>query len=400
MRYLDIGTKKKISKIGLGTWQFGSREWAYGKAYDEHVAYAIVRRAVELGVTLFDTAEIYSAGRSERILGRALGEDRESVFIAGKVFPLAVGGPLLKQRAVASANRLGISRFDLYQVHYPNPLTPDGAIMPRMRSLQQAGLVGEVGVSSYSVERWRAAEQALRARILSNQVGYSLVDRSAEDDLLPFAESHGRVIIAHSPLAQGLLSGRYDETSLPSDRLRATSSPFRPEGIKRIRFLMTVLREVADAHSAVPAQIALAWVIRRPGVAAIPGASSVEQLERNVAAAGIQLADDEYAALAAASAVSLQPGSAGMPPRRRLAELKHCANGGRYLAKTLWHDYELSRHGSLGRPGPDGISLLPALNMLPVIRGSRRPQTPARFAGQTPVRRTGEGQQLPSLRIR
>jgi aryl-alcohol dehydrogenase-like predicted oxidoreductase len=348
MRYLDIDTKKKISKIGLGTWQFGSREWGYGKAYDEHAAYAIVRRALELGVTLFDTAEIYGAGRSERILGHALGEDRESVFIAGKIFPLAAGGPLLKQRAVASANRLGVSQLDLYQVHYPNPLTPDRAIMRGMRSLQRAGLVGEVGVSSYSVERWHAAEEALRARVLSNQIAYSLIDRSAEYDLLPFAESHGRVIIAHSPLAHGLLSGKYNETSLPSDELRATNSRFRPEGIKRIKPLTTVLREVADAHSAVPAQIALAWVIRFPGIAAIPGASSVEQLESNVAAADIRLANDEYAALAAASAASLQPGSPGMPLRRKLSELKHCADGGRYVVKTLWHDYELSRRAPQG----------------------------------------------------
>jgi aryl-alcohol dehydrogenase-like predicted oxidoreductase len=348
MRYLDIDTRRKISKIGLGTWQFGSREWGYGEAYDEHVAYAIVRRALELGVTLFDTAEIYGAGRSERILGRALGEDRESVFIAGKIFPLAVGGPLMKQRAMASANRLGVSWLDLYQVHYANPLASDRAIMRGMRSLQRAGLIGEVGVSSYSVERWHAAENALRARILSNEIGYSLVDRSAEHDVLPFAESRGRVIIAHTPLAQGLLSGRYNETSLPSDKLRAASSRFRPESIKRIKPLLTILREVADAHSAVPAQIALAWVIRHPSVAAIPGASSVEQLESNVAAADIKLADDECAALAAASAASLQPGSPGIPLRRKLSELKHCANGGRYVAKTLWHDYRLSMRGSRG----------------------------------------------------
>ena len=99
MRYLDIGTAKNVSKIGLGTWQFGSEEWGYGEAYAERAAYAIVRRAVELGITLFDTAEIYSAGRSERILGRALGNDRESVFIADKIFPLAPGIPPVKQRA-------------------------------------------------------------------------------------------------------------------------------------------------------------------------------------------------------------------------------------------------------------------------------------------------------------
>src|SRR5215472_4722212 len=196
MRYRDIGTTRKISKIGLGTWQFGSREWGYGERYADQVAHAIVRRALELGVTLFDTAEIYAAGRSERILGRALGADRESVFLAGKIFPVIPGGPLVRPRAKASTGRLGASRLDLYQVHYPNPLGGDRAIMKSMRSLQHSGLISEVGVSNYSVGRWRATERWLGGRILSNQVPYSLVDRAPESDLLPFALECGRMIIA------------------------------------------------------------------------------------------------------------------------------------------------------------------------------------------------------------
>ena len=107
MRYLDLGTAKKISKIGLGTWQFGSREWGYGERYADQEAHAIVSRALELGVTLFDTAEIYGFGRSERILGRALGESMESVFLATKILPVLPVAPVVEQRAVASANRLG-----------------------------------------------------------------------------------------------------------------------------------------------------------------------------------------------------------------------------------------------------------------------------------------------------
>ena len=212
MHYLNTDTDPnttRISRIGLGTWQFGSREWGYGQSYAGQVAHAIVRRAIELGVTLFDTAEMYGFGRSERILGEALGEDRESVFLATKLFPVLPVAPVVEQRAVASANRLGTRRLDLYQVHWPNPLVRDGTIMRGMRALQQVGLVSEVGVSNYPLERWRAAEQALGRRVLSNQVRYSLVDRSPESDLLPFAESTGHVVIAYSPLAQGLLSGKY-----------------------------------------------------------------------------------------------------------------------------------------------------------------------------------------------
>jgi aryl-alcohol dehydrogenase-like predicted oxidoreductase len=300
MRYLSTDTDPtttRISRIGLGTWQFGSREWGYGQSYSGQEAHAIVRRAVELGVTLFDTAEMYGFGRSERILGEALGEDRESVFLATKLFPVLPVAPVVEQRAVASANRLGTRRLDLYQVHWPNPLVKDGTIMRGMRALQRVGLVGEVGVSNYPLERWRAAEQALGSRVLSNQVRYNLVDRSPERDLLPFAESTGHVVIAYSPLAQGLLSGKYDRASRPVNRIRAASPLFLPENLDRAAGLIAVLRDVADAHSATPAQIALAWVIHRPNVVAIPGASSVQQLESNVAAASIDLTEEEYRAL-------------------------------------------------------------------------------------------------------
>jgi aryl-alcohol dehydrogenase-like predicted oxidoreductase len=309
MHYLSIDTDPdtaRVSRIGLGTWQFGSREWGYGQSYAGQEARAIVRRAIGLGVTLFDTAEIYGYGRSERILGEAIGEDRESVFLATKIFPLLPVAPVVEQRAVASANRLGTRRLDLYQVHQPNPLVKDGTIMRGMRALQRVGLVREVGVSNYSLERWRAAEHALGSRVLSNQVRYSLVDRSPERDLLPFAESTGHVVIAYSPLAQGLLSGKYHRGSRPANRVRATNQLFLPENLDRAGDLIAALREVADAHSATPAQIALAWVIHSPAVVAIPGASSVEQLESNVAAASIDLTEDEYQALHAA-ATRFQP---------------------------------------------------------------------------------------------
>jgi aryl-alcohol dehydrogenase-like predicted oxidoreductase len=301
VRYLSIATAAKISRIGLGTWQFGAREWGYGESYAGEGARAIVRRALELGVTLFDTAEIYGFGRSERILGEALGGDRESAFLATKIFPLLPVAPVVEQRAVASASRLGIRRLDLYQVHQPNPVVRDGTIMRGMRALQGVGLVGEVGVSNYSLDRWRAAEDALGSTVLSNQVRYSLVARSPEHDLLPFAESTGHMVIAYSPLAQGLLSGRYHRANRPVNRVRVNNPLFLPDNLERADDLIAVLREVADAHSATPAQIALAYVIHRPAVVAIPGASSVEQLESNVAAAEIDLTDDEYQALQAAS---------------------------------------------------------------------------------------------------
>jgi aryl-alcohol dehydrogenase-like predicted oxidoreductase len=306
VRYSDVGTGRPASQIGLGTWQFGSSDWGYGDRYAEHEAGRIVRRAVELGVTFFDTAELYGNGRSERILGSALGTDRDSVFLATKVRPTLPAAFLLHQRAAASAHRLGVRRLDLYQLHWPNPLAGDASVMRGMRALQREGAIAEVGVSNYSLARWQAAEQALGSRVLSNQVEYHLLARSPETDLLPFAQARGRLIIAHSPLARGLLAGKYDKANLPANPVRAHSALFDPQALDRAANLFTVLREVARAHSATPAQIALAWVIRHPAVIAIPGASSVEQLEANVAAADIELRDDEQHALDVASQ-NLQP---------------------------------------------------------------------------------------------
>jgi aryl-alcohol dehydrogenase-like predicted oxidoreductase len=341
MRYLGIDTAKKISKIGLGTWQFGSREWGYGDAYAEKEAPAIVLCALELGVTLFDTAEIYGFGSSERILGQALDGSLDSVFLTTKMMPVVPVAPVVEQRAVASANRLGAQRIDMYQVHQPNPLVHDGTIMRGMRALQRIGLVDEVGVSNYSLARWRAAEDALGSRVLSNEVSYSLVARSPERDLLPYAESHDRVVIASGPLAHGLLAGRYHGTSRPVNRARATNPFFRPANLERAEELIRALQDVADAHSATPAQVALAWVIHHPSVAAIPGASSVQQLESNVAAAEIELADDEYKALQIASARYRPIDESVSLPRRKLTSLKHWGKTLNYWTKTMWHDYQV-----------------------------------------------------------
>jgi len=321
MRYVDVDTPTPVSVIGLGTWQFGSKEWGYGPDYDEREAGAIVRRAVELGVTLFDTAEIYGLGRSEKILGaalRAAGAEPDRVFLATKIMPVLPVAAVVEQRAVASARRLGVRRIDLYQVHQPNPVVGDATTMRGMHSLQQLGLVRHVGVSNYSLSRWEAADRALAAAqaeaatvladagpgssvVLSNQVQYSLAHRRPETDLIPFAAANRRMVIAYSPLAQGLLSARFGPHDRPTGGIRSVNPLFLPENLAAASELLGVLRDIAATHQVSPAQIALAWVIRHPQVAAIPGASSVAQVESNVAAAEIVLTAEQVAALAAAA---------------------------------------------------------------------------------------------------
>ena len=300
MRHLDVDGLGAVSRVGLGTWQFGSREWGYGDAYASGEAKAIVRRARELGVTLFDTAEVYGFGRSERILGEALGDERAAVVVASKLFPVAPFPPVVRNRLAGTARRLGLDRVPLYQVHQPNPLVPDSVIMPGMRQLLDEGRIGAVGVSNYSLARWQAADAALGRPVVSNQVHFSLTAPSALDDLVPFAEREGRMVMAYSPLAQGLLGGRYGVDNRPGG-VRAANPLFGTENLRRAEPLLDVLREVAATHDVAPAQIALAWLVSLPRVVVIPGASGVAQVEANAAAADIDLRPDEQAALTAAA---------------------------------------------------------------------------------------------------
>jgi aryl-alcohol dehydrogenase-like predicted oxidoreductase len=300
MKYVEVGGAR-MSAIGLGTWQFGSREWGYGTEYAERDALAIVHRALEVGISLFDTAEAYAFGRSERILGRALVDRRDEAFLATKILPILPLGPVVLHRARASARRLGVKSIDLYQLHQPNPLVPLSSTMPAFAQLMDEGVVGHAGVSNYSLARWQAAEAALGRPVLSNQVPFNLVDRRPERDLLPWAQAHDRLIIAYSPLAQGLLSGRYDAEHRPAGMVRINSPAFLPENLRRAEPLIEVLRSVAGAHGATPSQVALAWLIRRPNVVVIPGASSVAQVEANAAAAELELSDADDEALRAAS---------------------------------------------------------------------------------------------------
>jgi len=300
MRYVQV-RGLRLSAIGLGTWQFGSREWGYGAEYATEIAPAIVRRAIELGVTLIDTAEIYGFGRSERIVGQAIAGDRDAVVVATKLVPVLPIPAVVDWQVRGSLRRLGVAAIDLYQVHFPNPFVSPRRTMAPLRSLVERGVVRHVGVSNHSVGRWQASEQGLGRPILTNQVRFSLGAPLPRWELVPYARETGRVIIAYSPLGQGLLGGRHGPgSSAPAD-IRRRSALFRPRALRLAGPLLDILRDVAAAHAATPAQVALAWLIAQGPVVAIPGARTVAQLEENVAAADLELSGTELDRLTAAS---------------------------------------------------------------------------------------------------
>jgi aryl-alcohol dehydrogenase-like predicted oxidoreductase len=204
---------------------------------------------------------------------------------------------MVEARARGSARRLGVDRIDLFQQHWPNPFFPVSATMPRMKRLVDEGRVGHVGVSNFSLQGWQEAERALVGPVFSNQVEFSLIRRGPEADLLPWAQRNGRVVIAYSPLGQGLLSGRYQD-SLPRN-FRRYRSAFSAGSRARLGPLIVALHEIGLRYGATESQVALAWLIRKPSVVAIPGASSVRHVEENVGAADLDLSDDEEARLSA-----------------------------------------------------------------------------------------------------
>ncbi|MFI5255160.1 MAG: aldo/keto reductase [Candidatus Limnocylindrales bacterium] len=300
MRYVEVDGLR-LSVIGLGTWQFGSREWGYGASYAAEIAPAIVRRAIELGVTLIDTAEIYGFGRSERIVGRAIAADREAVVLATKLVPALPLPAVVDWQVRGSLRRLDVQAIDLYQVHFPNPFASPRATMAPLRPLLARGVVRHVGVSNHSLGRWRASERSLGRPILTNQVRFSLTAPMPRWELVPFAREQGRLVIAYSPLGQGLLSGRHALGDTAPADVRRRSRLFQPRTMALAAPLLETLRSVAAAHAATPAQVALAWLIAQGPVVAIPGARTVAQLEENVAAADLELDPAELEQLTAAS---------------------------------------------------------------------------------------------------
>jgi aryl-alcohol dehydrogenase-like predicted oxidoreductase len=297
MKYVQLGDQR-ASAIGLGVWQFGTEAWGWGSDLPESEGPRIIERAIELGINLFDTAELYGNGRSESILGQALAGRRDQVLIATKVTPTHLTYKGVLAAAQGSLQRLQTDWLDLYQVHWPNRVLPIAWAMRAMRELLQAGRIRAVGVSNFTLSRWRSAEAALGQPVIANQVLFNLIDQGPMRDLLPFAQRQGRVIIAYSPLAQGVLGGRYNADHLPHD-FRAGRAEFSAEGFNRAQPLLQALDEVGRLHGATLAQVALAWLIRQPNVIAIPGARSLAQVESNAAAADLELSEDEAERLTA-----------------------------------------------------------------------------------------------------
>jgi aryl-alcohol dehydrogenase-like predicted oxidoreductase len=295
VQYRELGKSGiKVSAVGLGTWQWGSREWGWGRLYGKKDVLDAYQRAIELGINLIDTAEIYGRGKSEELVGEALRGHREDVVIATKVSPWNLSYGRVLRAAERSLRRLRVDMIDLYQVHQPNPLVPMRNTMKAMKKLVHDGKVRCIGVSNFSLKSLKAAQDALAPlELASNQVRYNLLDREIELELLPYAREKEITIIAYSPLAQGLLAGKYDPKARASTIIQNVNLGFSSRNLARLGEVNRILSEVANTHGKAPSQVALNWLIRKDNVLAIPGVKKAEHAILDAEATDWTLSDLE-----------------------------------------------------------------------------------------------------------
>ena len=286
-----------------GLARFHPAKLAYGGAQGYEEENRAIEASVEAGVDLFDTAAFYSGGASERRVGElAQGKD---VLIASK-FPsgLRFQADDFPSQLNASLNRLGRASIDLYQHHFPARVSiPD--LMSHLADAVEAGKVTAVGVSNYSAEQMRQAHAALADRgipLASNQVEYSLLHRQPETNgVLDACRELGVTLIAYTPLAGGMLTGKYSAENRPTGFYRRVLPRYRRKALDAMQPVVGLLREIGDRHSKTPSQVALRWLIENPMVLPIPGAKNGKQATNNAAALSFSLAAEEVAALSDAT---------------------------------------------------------------------------------------------------
>jgi aryl-alcohol dehydrogenase-like predicted oxidoreductase len=300
------GSDVTIPPMGVGTWAWGDRStWGMG-GYDTELTLGSITDAweasIDAGVTLFDTAEVYGRGESERIIGKLLQNDPERagrVTIATKFMPapwkLDVAGAL-ERSLRASLDRLGREAVDLYQIHGPISLRSHAALAEALARVRQLGLTRAVGVSNYSAAETRSMAAQLHKRgleLASNQVEFSLLRRDPEaSGLLASCRHLGVVVLAYSPIGQGRLTGKYSAANTPPGNRNFGRHP-----MDKVDALVAELRRIGDKHGGrTPSQVALNWIMAK-GAVPIPGAKNRRQAEENAGALGWRFDDEDLDAL-------------------------------------------------------------------------------------------------------
>jgi len=300
------GSEVTIPRLGVGTWSWGDKSTWGMDGYDTQLTRDSIREAwdasIDAGVTLFDTAEVYGGGESERIIGALLADDptrASRAVVATKFMPspwkLDVRRSLLAALR-ASLGRLGLPAVDLYQIHGPISLRSHATLAGALAAARDEGLVRSVGVSNYSIKETRAMAGALEShgmRLATNQIEFSLLRRSPETSgLLAACADLGIVPLAYSPIGQGRLTGKYSAANPPPGKRTFSNHP-----MEVVDAVVAELRRIGDEHGGkLPSQVALNWIVAK-GAVPIPGAKNRSQAEENAGALGWNLDGDQVSRL-------------------------------------------------------------------------------------------------------
>jgi myo-inositol catabolism protein IolS len=283
-----------ITPILMGTWQAGKVMW---KGIEDEDSIKTIRAAFEAGITTIDTAEVYGNGHSEQVIAAALSDVRDQVEYASKVFANHLKYDLVMEACDRSLKNLKTDYIDLYQIHWPagsfnSEIVPIEETMAALNKLKKQGKIRSIGVSNFNRQQLTAAAQY--GRIDSLQPPYSLFWRYVEKDTMPYCIENNISILAYSPLAQGLLTGKFGpEQKFDAEDNRSKNKLFQGENFHRALEAVDKLRPIAERHHCSLAQLALAWLIAQPQTAAIAGARYPEQAQDNAKAGKIQLSSDE-----------------------------------------------------------------------------------------------------------
>jgi aryl-alcohol dehydrogenase-like predicted oxidoreductase len=296
-------TGLEITRIGFGAWAIGGGDWEFGwGAQEDEESIAAIHRALEQGVNWIDTAAAYGFGHSEEVVGRALEgvADRPHVFTKcsllegpDRTVVHSLERDSVMREAEASLARLGVDAIDLYQIHWPDPDADIEEGWAALAELKEQGMVRHIGVSNFDVEQLRRVQGIAPVETL--QPPYSLIEREAEKELLPFAEREGIGVIVYSPMGSGLLSGRMTRErieNMPDNDWRKSDASFQEPALSRHLELVERLRAVAEEHDTTPGAVAVAWTLQNPAVdGAIVGFRRPDQVDAILA--GAELADLE-----------------------------------------------------------------------------------------------------------
>jgi aryl-alcohol dehydrogenase-like predicted oxidoreductase len=295
-----------VTPLCIGTWAWGDKLfWNYGSDYGEEQLQEAFTAALEAGITFFDTAEIYGLGLSEKFLGKFMQKTEHKVQIATKFGPAPwrFTAESVSDTLTESLKRLQVEKIALYQVHWPFTfLMSQETLMNALADEVKRGRIQAIGVSNYSVQQMREAHEILAKRgvpLAVNQVRYSLLDRKIESNgIFHSARELGVTILAYSPIAQGLLTGKYSaENAETPSGARSINPQFSKEGLQKIEPVISLLRQFGEKRDRTPAQVALNWLIAQGNVIPIPGAKTAQQVKQNAGALGWRLTDDEIAQL-------------------------------------------------------------------------------------------------------